>query len=99
MSSSPQTSTPVNGWVAVPAANLDKADGYVVFEGEDAQPWHFIIVNVSGASDQSVACSKLSEAIAEFALMQVEHDSIAEIFYHEPIAERLALPSSYVILA
>lgn len=91
------TSAPVNGWVAVPAANLERADGYVLFAGADhAKAWHFSIVNVSGTSDQQVVCSKLCEKIAEFANAH-SGMQVAEVFFHESIADRLALPAQYSI--
>lgn len=91
------TSAPVDGWVAVPAANLEKADGYVSFvEDEGASAWHFTIANVSGTSDQLVVCSKLCEAIAQFAKAR-SGMHVSLIHFNEPIAERLSLPPRYVI--
>jgi 8-oxo-dGTP pyrophosphatase MutT (NUDIX family) len=95
----PATSMPVNGWVAVPAPSPDKVDGFVMFADADpANAWHFTIVNVSGSSELTVACSRLSEAIAEFALAHAGQQA-AEIHFNESIAERLMLPTRYPIPA
>lgn len=91
------TSAPVDGWVAVPAVNLEKADGYVLFVGTDqSKAWHFTIVNVAGTSDRTPICSKLCDAIAQFAYA---HGGmrVSEIHFNESVADRLSLVSRYEI--
>jgi len=95
------TSAPINGWVAVPAKDLERADGYVVLSKVTSNPhleeqkkyWHFNLVCIDGANS-SVTTNNLGEAIAEYA-RAVSGWRAKEIVFHERVQEKLSVLSTY----
>lgn len=94
------TSVPVNGWVAVPATNLEKADGYVVlektgdFDGEHQKKhWHFNVVCIDG-NQSTVVTSRLGEAIIELA-HAISGWRPTQVIFNERINDKLSVLSTY----